>query len=82
VAACGMGTAARANAAHRRALGATKTIPRGSLCRNSSISATPCARLTAEVALARVGLVVGLEVSRLARNNADWHRLIDLRRAH
>lgn len=36
------------------------------------------ARLTTEVALARVGLVLGLEVSRLARNNADWHRLIDL----
>jgi len=36
------------------------------------------ARLTAEVALARVGLVLGLEVSRLARNNAEWHRLIDL----
>ncbi len=35
-------------------------------------------RLTSEVALARVGLVLGLEVSRLARNNADWHRLIDL----
>jgi DNA invertase Pin-like site-specific DNA recombinase/predicted DNA-binding transcriptional regulator AlpA len=35
-------------------------------------------RLTAEVALARIGLVLGLEVSRLARNNADWHRLIDL----
>jgi DNA invertase Pin-like site-specific DNA recombinase len=36
------------------------------------------ARLSAEVALARVGLVLGLEVSRLARNNADWYRLIDL----
>ena len=36
------------------------------------------ARLTAEVAMTRVGLVLGLEVSRLARNNADWHRLIDL----
>src|SRR3977135_892893 len=36
------------------------------------------ARLTAEVALAHVGRVLGLEVSRLARNNADWHRLIDL----
>src|SRR5207245_2296541 len=36
------------------------------------------ARLTAEVALAHVGLVLGLEVSRLARNNADLHRLIDL----
>ena len=36
------------------------------------------ARLIAEVALARVGLVLGLEVSRLARNNAEWYRLIDL----
>ena len=36
------------------------------------------ARLTAEVALGHVGLVLGLEVSGLARNNADWHRLIDL----
>jgi len=36
------------------------------------------ARLTAEVALGRVGLVLGLEVSRLARNNADWYRLLDL----
>src|SRR5713226_3645140 len=36
------------------------------------------ARLAAEVALARVGIVFGLEVSRLARNNADWYRLLDL----
>jgi DNA invertase Pin-like site-specific DNA recombinase len=36
------------------------------------------ARMTAEVALGRVGIVLGLEVSRLARNNADWYRLIDL----
>jgi DNA invertase Pin-like site-specific DNA recombinase len=36
------------------------------------------ARLTAEVALGHVGIVLGLEVSRLARNNADWYRLIDL----
>jgi DNA invertase Pin-like site-specific DNA recombinase len=36
------------------------------------------ARLTSEVALAHVGLVLGLEVSRLARNNAEWYRLIDL----
>ncbi len=36
------------------------------------------AQLTAEVALGRVGLVLGLEVSRLARNNADWYRLLDL----
>ena len=36
------------------------------------------ARLPAEVALGHVGLVLGLEVSRLARNNADWYRLLDL----
>lgn len=35
-------------------------------------------RLVAEVANAHVGIVLGLEVSRLARNNADWHRLIEL----
>jgi DNA invertase Pin-like site-specific DNA recombinase len=36
------------------------------------------ARLAADVALAKVGIVLGLEVSRLARNNADWYRLLDL----
>src|SRR3982074_1836961 len=36
------------------------------------------ARLTAEVALGHAGIVLGLEVSRLARNNADWHRLLEL----
>jgi hypothetical protein len=35
-----------------------------------------CHCLTAEVALGHVGLVLGHEVSRLVRNNADWHRLI------
>jgi DNA invertase Pin-like site-specific DNA recombinase len=35
-------------------------------------------RLTADVALGHVGIVLGLEVSRLARNNADWYRLLDL----
>ena len=36
------------------------------------------ARLTAEVALGRVDLVLGLEALWLARNNAEWYRLIDL----
>jgi DNA invertase Pin-like site-specific DNA recombinase len=36
------------------------------------------AHMTAEVALGHVGIVLGLEVSRLARNNADWYRLLDL----
>jgi len=35
-------------------------------------------RRISEVALGRVGIVLGLEVSRLARNNADWYRLLDL----
>ena len=35
-------------------------------------------RLVTEVSLGRVGIVLGLEVSRLARNNADWHRLLEL----
>ena len=30
------------------------------------------------MALAHVGIVLGLEVSRLARNNADWYRLLEL----
>jgi DNA invertase Pin-like site-specific DNA recombinase len=36
------------------------------------------ARLTSEVALGHAGLVLGLEVSRVARNNSDWYRLLDL----
>src|SRR3974390_378017 len=45
---------------------------------SGSVARSGFARLTSEVALARVGLVLGLEVSRLARNNAEWYRLIDL----
>jgi DNA invertase Pin-like site-specific DNA recombinase len=36
------------------------------------------ARLIAAVAMRLVGIVLGLEVSRLARSNADWYRLLDL----
>ena len=35
-------------------------------------------RMVAEVGLGRVGVVMGLEVSRLARNCADWHRLLEI----
>ena len=35
-------------------------------------------RLVAEVSLGRAGAVVSLEVSRLARNNRDWHQLLEL----
>ena len=34
--------------------------------------------LVAEVGLAHAGIVMGLEVSRLARNCADWHRLLEM----
>lgn len=33
--------------------------------------------LAAEVALGHVGLVFGWQVSRLARNNAEWYQLVD-----
>jgi DNA invertase Pin-like site-specific DNA recombinase len=36
------------------------------------------AQLAAQVGLGQVGIVLALEVSRLARNNADWYRLLDL----
>src|SRR5216684_4320068 len=34
--------------------------------------------LVAEVSMGRAGIVLGLEVSRLARNNADWQRLLEI----
>jgi excisionase family DNA binding protein len=34
--------------------------------------------LVADVGLGKVGLVLGIEVSRLARNNTDWYQLLDL----
>jgi DNA invertase Pin-like site-specific DNA recombinase len=35
-------------------------------------------RLLAEVSLDHVGLILGLELSRLARSNKDWHQLLEL----
>src|SRR5437660_10156928 len=35
-------------------------------------------RLVAEVGLGQVGLVLGLEVSRLARSSSDWHHLLEI----
>jgi DNA invertase Pin-like site-specific DNA recombinase len=35
-------------------------------------------RLVTEVSLGRAGIVLGLEVSRLARNSMDWHRLLEI----
>jgi DNA invertase Pin-like site-specific DNA recombinase len=35
-------------------------------------------QLVRDVGLGRAGLVMGLEVSRLARNSTDWHRLLEI----
>jgi DNA invertase Pin-like site-specific DNA recombinase len=35
-------------------------------------------RLVTEVSLSHVGLILGLEMSRLARSNVDWHRLLEV----
>jgi len=48
---------------------------------HSGASATDRAgfqRLVTEVSLGRAGIVMGLEVSRLARNSTDWHRLLEI----
>src|SRR5271163_1227879 len=45
---------------------------------SSAIARDGFQQLVSEVALTKAGIVMGLEVSRLARNSADWHRLIEL----
>jgi len=35
-------------------------------------------RLVTEVGIGKAGIVMGLEVSRLARNSTDWHRLLEI----
>ena len=35
-------------------------------------------RLVSEVVLGHIGIIVGLETSRLARNNEDWHHLLNI----
>jgi DNA invertase Pin-like site-specific DNA recombinase len=35
-------------------------------------------RLVADVSLGKIGMIIGTEVSRLSRNCADWHRLLEL----
>ncbi len=45
---------------------------------SSTSGRTGFARLVADVALTKVGIIFGIEVSRLARNNKDWYQLLDL----
>ena len=35
-------------------------------------------RLVSEVSLDQVGIILGVEMSRLARSNKDWHQLLEL----
>ena len=44
----------------------------------SAAQRTGFQRLVAEVGLGRVGIVLGLEASRLARRSSDWHRLLEI----
>lgn len=52
----------------------------GDLGRSASTAAARSGfqELVSEVALGKAGIVMGLEVSRLARNSADWYRLLEL----
>lgn len=45
---------------------------------SSSIQRSGFTTMTAEVALGQVGVIFSIEVSRVARNNSDWYRLLDL----
>ncbi len=68
-------------AAHARALGWREvTVIDDDLGKSGATAADRAGfqRLVAEVSLGRVGAVVSLEVSRLARNNRDWYQLLDL----
>lgn len=44
----------------------------------SSVDRAGFQRLVTEVSLGHAGIVMGLEVSRLARNSTDWHRLLEI----
>jgi DNA invertase Pin-like site-specific DNA recombinase len=45
---------------------------------STSVHRTGFQRLVSEVGMGKVGLVLMLEASRLARNNSDWYRLIEI----
>jgi DNA invertase Pin-like site-specific DNA recombinase len=45
---------------------------------SSAAHRTGFQRLAAEVSLGKVGIVLMLEASRLARNNSDWYRLMEI----
>ncbi len=44
----------------------------------SSVDRKGFQKLVMDVSMGRAGIVLGLEVSRLARNSTDWHRLLEI----
>ena len=44
----------------------------------SAVNRTGFQQLVADVGMGRAGIVLGLEVSRLARSSTDWHRLLEI----
>jgi DNA invertase Pin-like site-specific DNA recombinase len=44
----------------------------------SAVDRSGFQRLVSEVGMGQAGIVLGLEVSRLARNSTDWHRLLEI----
>jgi DNA invertase Pin-like site-specific DNA recombinase len=48
------------------------------LCRDRRLRRHGFQTLIAEVGLGKAGLVMSLDASRLARNNRDWHQLLEL----
>jgi DNA invertase Pin-like site-specific DNA recombinase len=45
---------------------------------SSAVGRTGFQRLVSEVSLDHVGIILGVEMSRLARSNKDWHQLLEL----
>jgi DNA invertase Pin-like site-specific DNA recombinase len=45
---------------------------------SSTVTREGFKRLVSEVGMGHAGIVIGLEVSRLARNSSDWHRLLEI----
>src|SRR4029079_2619281 len=45
---------------------------------SSAVGRAGFQRLVSEVSLDHVGLILGIEISRLARSNKDWHQLLEL----
>jgi Resolvase, N terminal domain len=45
---------------------------------SSAVERAGFQELVTEVSMNRAGIVMGLEVSRLARNSSDWHRLLQI----